>query len=145
MMVDIVDDVVEHAGRQIEMEAPGSIAGLVEIDGASLLEPGAIEAVAGVTPAHSGGEGGKTFVQAGSDPRDYPYFVHEGTGIYGAYGTPITVPAPGFMQIDFPDGRVRTRQIEGQPAQPYVERAFEDTAEFVPVRLASAKLPSGGT
>ena len=145
MTVDIVDDVVEHAGAAVRERAPGSIAGLVEQHGATVLDPGIIHGVVGVTPAHEGGERGKTFVQTGSDPRDYPFYVHQGTGVFGEFGTPITVPSPGFMQIDFPDGRVRTRQVEGQRPQPFVEEAFEETADWIPIRLASARLPSGGT
>lgn len=144
MASDLVDDLSEYASDRIKEHAPGGIFHLVEVSGSSPVDPGVFEAVAGVTPAHGEGDEIRTF-GGRSNPDDYPFFVDQGTGIHGEFGRPIEVAPPGFMQIDFEDGRVRTHSIRGQQPQEYVKESYRETLAYAPIRIGASKLPSGGS
>lgn len=66
-------------------------------------------------------------VQSGTRDQDAQSFaVHDGSGIYGPTGRPIFA-RPGNVLVFEIDGRtVFRRQVKGQRAKQYIERAFED-------------------
>lgn len=76
---------------------------------------------------------------------DHAIWVHEGTGIYGPTGQMITAHNPdGFMTFPasrwptaiFKRAHYRFKEVKGQPANPYLVRAFfKIDNTYVPVRL----------
>lgn len=146
MLVDLVNDIAEHAHDELEVLAPGQIGtSLIGLNRAHSPEPGVIRAVAGVERDLSDedaltGEGG-----LGSDPADYPVYVEVGSGVFGPIGQPIR-SIPGHpMVIQFPEGKIFTETVLGQHPQHYAQRAYENTVRWIPERLTTSRLPSGGT
>lgn len=146
MLTDLVGDITDHAAEELRTLAPGTIgAELIGTDEPHLPDQGAIVGVAGVLPDISEEMNLGAIRGLGSDPADYPVFVELGTGIFGEYERPIQVMPGHVMVIPFPDGKVFTRSIAGQPGQHYAERAYENTIQWIPGRLTTRHLPSGGT
>lgn len=57
----------------------------------------------------------------------YAKFVHDGTGIYGPTGRPITAKKPGGVLHFFWNGReVFMRSVKGQRARPFLRNAGRD-------------------
>jgi hypothetical protein len=132
---DLVGDTVDFSADRLRAHAPGGIDALVESDRPSADVLGPIEGVAGVLPDITQ----ETFNRGlGSDPADYPVFVDVGTGIFGERGTPIRTIPGHVMVIDFPEGKLFTNVIRGQPGQHYSDRAFEETVGWLPGRLEVA-------
>lgn len=145
MLVDLVSDIAEHAGDELRVHAPGSISELVGVDQAHRPEVGVITARAGVFPDLSEENATGAVRGLGSDPADFPVFVEVGTGVFGELGEPIH-SIPGHpMVINFPDGKVFTQTVLGQPAQHYARESYENTIRWIPERLRTGRLPSGGT
>lgn len=126
-LLNLVDDTVDYAARQLRRHAPGEIDALVTADGPQ-GEPqtGIIEGMAGVLPdlqeeiAHPRG--------LGSSPADYPFYVDVGTGIFGEFGRLITAfPGSVMGPIEFRGRMIYPRSIKGQPAQDYSGEAHRDT------------------
>lgn len=94
------------------------------------------------------GEGGR-FVKGTFDPRQeeiyravitvaeepkHAKWVHDGTGVYGPTGNPITARNPdGYMVFHksrWPTAKIlvrthyRFKSVQGQPAQPYLDQAY---------------------
>jgi hypothetical protein len=131
----LVDDISDFAAERLRVHAPGRIDQLVDAAHDLPGEAGAIEATAGVIPDITEGNFNRGL---GSDPADWPVFVDVGTGVYGAHGSPIR-SIPGNVMVFEADGqRIFARQIKGQPAQHYSDRAFEDTVGWTPARIELA-------
>lgn len=139
MTRELVSDIAEHAAEEIRALAPGRIKGFVDFVPERFPEPGTVEAWAGVTPANISSEG-KTQVQIGSDPADYPWYVEAGTGEHGEFGTAITVPPGNVMVFPYKGSTVFARSVKGQEPQRYVERSYENTIAWVPAKLATLNI-----
>jgi hypothetical protein len=145
MVSDLIDDIAEHAESELRELAPGEIGlELVGLRDSKVLEPGVLEAIAGVHPDLN-----DALLDSprglDSDPADYPVFVDQGTGVFGDRGKVIRMMPGHFMVINFPDGKVFTKTVQGQPAQKFSERAYENTIRWTPRRLATMRLHSGAT
>lgn len=61
----------------------------------------------------------------------YRWYVHDGTGIYGERGVPITPVYAQFLKFEY-DGRlIITRSVKGQEPNPFYERAVETTEKSI--------------
>lgn len=63
----------------------------------------------------------------------YPYWVHEGTGVYGPYGQPIRPVRARYMVFRWKGEWRRMRRVRGQPGQKFLVRFFEAIAAKLPV------------
>ena len=62
----------------------------------------------------------------------YPYWVHEGTGVYGSYGQPIRPIRAQYMVFRWKGKRRRMRMVRGQPGQKFLVKFFEAVAAKLP-------------
>jgi len=63
----------------------------------------------------------------------YPWYVHEGTGIYGPKNMPIKPKKMPFLQWRTCDGRWhRAKEIRGQRPQPFLDDAITKVLPEVP-------------
>jgi hypothetical protein len=138
MMIDVTGDISSHAAAELKVNAPGRIKNLVGDDEPIVPEPGIVEAVAGIEPEVTEETFGRGIQ---SDPADFPVYVEKGTGVYGEYARPITVPPGIVMVFHWAGKKIFTRSVEGQRAQHYAEHSYEETLGWVPSRLQRARLP----
>lgn len=73
----------------------------------------------------------------------YALFVHEGTGIYGPTGMPITPVSASVLVFQGDAGMVFAKSVSGSPPNPYVDRAMDRTSERID-EFASMALDSVG-
>jgi len=70
-------------------------------------------------------ESGIPVVRVGTNV-NYSMYVHEGTGIYGPRHAPIRPRHAKLLRFTAEDGTiVFTKQVKGQPARPFLERALQ--------------------
>lgn len=63
---------------------------------------------------------------------EYALWVHDGTGVYGPQGQPITPVSANALVFEGEDGSlVVTRSVLGQEPNPYADRALTVTADRV--------------
>lgn len=135
MLYELVDAIAFHASDQLRIHAPGHISELVDTDLATEVEPHHFHAAAGVTPGES-----KFVSRRGSRRADYPLYVEGGTGVYGETGSPIlAVPRHLMGPIDFEGRDIFLSSIQGQHAQHYAERSFEEAVSWTPARIELSK------
>lgn len=64
-------------------------------------------------------------------------WVHNGTGIYGPHQSPIVPTRKPYLVFQGRYGKVVTRSVRGQPAQPFLLQAYRvANRSYVPFRLA---------
>ena len=72
----------------------------------------------------------------------YALFVHEGTGIYGQTGQPITPVSAQVLRFEVSGDVVFATSVSGQEANPYADRALENargrTEEFMAIAMENA-------
>jgi hypothetical protein len=95
-----------------------------------------IEASFGVQPVSRAtrGEGGR-FTGSKPGARNYPLWVHEGTGLYGRLHRLITPRRASHMVFVGRTGFVRKRTIRGQKPQPYMTEAYADARAYIDAHL----------
>ena len=59
----------------------------------------------------------------------YAVFVHDGTGIYGERGVPITPRHAEFMRFEYNGRIIFAKSVKGQEPNPFYDRAKETTEE----------------
>lgn len=136
-LVELSDDLAFFAAGRLATHAPGNIHELVDVSLATELDPGVIEAGAGVTRARGIGDPNRG---RDSNPQDYPVFVDQGTGIYGERRSPIYA-TPGTLMgpIEWMGRDIFIHSFKGQIAQHFSDRAFEDTVRYTPERIELSK------
>lgn len=136
-MGDLLDEGARVGAQSIEFYAPeGASHGLkraVSSQAASLQADGGLEARAGVGEVR--GLPGDRLGPTKENYAAYPYYVHEGTGIYGIFHRPIRPVRSRFMRFVGRTGLVFARTVRGQRPQPYVAEAFADVIVFVEQRI----------
>lgn len=55
----------------------------------------------------------------------YRWWVHDGTGIYGETGTPITPVTAKFLRFEWNGKIIYTKSVRGQEPNPYYDRAID--------------------
>jgi hypothetical protein len=64
-------------------------------------------------------------------------WVHNGTGIYGPHRSPIVPRSKPYLVFHGRLGKVVTKSVRGQPAQPFLLQAYRvANRSYVPFRLA---------
>lgn len=61
----------------------------------------------------------------------YAIFVHDGTGIYGDRGIPITPNHAQFMRFEYNGRIIYAKSVKGQEPNPFYDRAKETTDEKI--------------
>lgn len=72
---------------------------------------------------------------ADGDKTAYPYYVHEGTGLYGKLSRLIRPRRAKAMRWVGRTGLMFAKTTKGQRPQPYVGEAFQDLQSYIPQRL----------
>lgn len=90
-----------------------------------------IEARFGVQPVLPRGAGGRFVTGA----RNYPLWVHEGTGLYGHFRRAITPRRAKAMVFVGRTGLVKTKSVRGQKPQPYMATAYDDAKNYIEAHL----------
>jgi hypothetical protein len=119
-----------------ELNAPKDTRRLVsEIhrDDADHTASGAIQARVGVSPVERLARGG--LGPMNEKESDYPFFVHQGTGIYGAARALIRPKRAKAMLFFGRTGLVVARTVRGQKPQPYMGEAFHESLIYIPHAL----------
>lgn len=57
----------------------------------------------------------------------YASWVHNGTGIFGPYGTPIVPKKAKVLAFKVGGKMIFARSVKGQPANPFVQRTIDST------------------
>lgn len=95
-----------------------------------------IEASFGVNPVSRATRGaGGRFTGSTSGARNYPLWVHEGTGLYGRLHRLITPRRARYMRFVGHTGLVFARTTKGQRPQPYMLEGFEDASRYIEAHL----------
>lgn len=111
-----------------ELNAPKKtkkLMGGIERDKADKMNSGAIQAAVGVQPV------------AVNSPanEDYPYFVHQGTGLFGKYHKLIRPVRAKAMVFFGRTGWVVAKTVKGQRPQPYMGDAFHELQTIIPHQI----------
>lgn len=95
-----------------------------------------IEARFGVQPVSRAtrGERGR-FTGSRPGARNYPLWVHEGTGLYGRLQRLITPRRAPAMVFVGRTGLVVTKTTRGQRPQPYIREAYADARAYIDAHL----------
>jgi hypothetical protein len=95
-----------------------------------------IEASFGVQPVSRAtrGEGGR-FTGSKPGARNYPLWVHEGTGLYGRLHRLIRPRRAKAMVFVGRTGLVITKSVRGQKPQPYMTEAYADARAYIDAHL----------
>lgn len=129
---DVLDESARLGAQSAELYAPkGKSHGLeraISSEHAKMQGDGSLQAVAGVTKVDPSG-----LPDAASE--DYPFMVHEGTGLFGALKRMITPRTAPAMVFPGRTGLVVARRLKGQEPQPFVAEAFVDVNVYLPQRL----------
>lgn len=95
-----------------------------------------VEASFGVGPVSRATRGaGGRFTGSASGARNYPLWVHEGTGLYGHFHRLITPRRAKAMAFVGRTGFVVTKTVRGQRPQPYMQRGYDDARAYVDTHL----------
>lgn len=95
-----------------------------------------IEATFGVQPVSRATRGaGGRFTGSKQGARNYPLWVHEGTGLYGRLHRLITPRRASHMVFVGRTGLVVTRTVRGQRPQPYMAEAYADARAYIDAHL----------
>jgi len=70
----------------------------------------------------------------------YAKWVHDGTGIFGPKGVPITPRKAPFMVFQIDGKWFKKKEVKGQVPQPYLREALEEAElTIIPIRLAELR------
>jgi len=129
---DILNNGASFSEQQMKIYAPGSIRLLADREPARSTSLYAMEATAGIKPG----------TRQGSD-RNYPLFVHKGTGIYNL-DNPRLIRSNrpgGVLAFEKKGEGVKFRQwVRGQKPNPFVYFAYQATKVFMGLRLKQFNL-----
>jgi hypothetical protein len=134
-LADVVNESARLGSMLAKEEAPfrtRALQGAIVFDESDRTPTGAIEAVVGVHRTLRAG------LRLGPDGNEdaYPYYVHEGTGLYGEYNRMIKPTRAKAMTWFDKFGYMRRTRTRGQRPNPYMERAFEELAHsYIPQRI----------
>lgn len=133
-LYEVSDSIVFHESDLLHETAPGRIKALVDYVPVVEERPHYFEGLAGVKPD------GFALPGPGSAKEDYPFYVEEGTGLYGELHS-IIYPLVGTLMGPIEDFGYEywIKSSKGQPGQHYGRRAYEETVAWVPSRLEEAK------
>ncbi len=71
----------------------------------------------------------------------YAKWVHDGTGVYGPRGVPITPRKAPFMVFNVDGKWFKRKTVLGQQPQPFLKEALEDAERtIIPIKLAELRL-----
>lgn len=133
---DLLDEGARIGAASIELYAPERSRGLKRAIGsqaASRQADGGLEARAGVGEVLS--LPGQRLGPTRENYAAYPYYVHEGTGVYGIFHRAIKPVRAHFMRFIGRTGLIYARTVRGQKPQPYVEEAYADVVVFIEQRI----------
>jgi hypothetical protein len=135
-LYEMADKVAFQASDRLIAHAPGNIDDLVRVDLVDQVRPGVFESKAGVVPATFPSYVGRGVT---SDSAEYPVFVDQGSGIYGARRTPVVAPPGNLMgPIRYKGRTIYIKSFKGQIAQHFSDKAFDDTVSWVPAQIELA-------
>ena len=81
----------------------------------------------------------KTELSIPAKPK-YAKWVHDGTGIFGPKGVPITPRKAPFMVFQIDGKWFKKKEVKGQVPQPYLREALEEAElTIIPIRLAELR------
>lgn len=129
----MLDDVARRAQTLAEAAAPKDTTRLVRKISrvpATRQASGVVQARVGVGPINSVGLGVAGPLR--ENQANYPYFVHQGTGIYGALHRMIRPRHALMMRFFGRRGLVFARSVAGQRPQPYIGRAYDGIIPSIP-------------
>lgn len=132
-LVDMLDTIAETAEHEAEMAAPKGTRRLEHAIGrtrASRQPSGAVMAVVGVGEVHGPDLGALGPLR--DKQSAYPFFVHQGTGLFGSKHQVIRPRFARAMRFHGRLGLIVTGSVRGQRPQPYVGRAYEESQAVVP-------------
>lgn len=133
LLHDFMDDVADFAIRSLRKHVPVDTGRTYDHIHRGNVEktPYGYKVEVGILPIE--------MLKKGESP-DYPVFVHEGTGLFGEERHWI-VPQHGNIMVFDVDGgpgnidngghTVFTRNVEGQPAQPYMDTVTAETSDYI--------------
>lgn len=136
-MGDVLDETARLGAQIAESESPrgrgGLIARAISSQHATMQTSGAIQAAVGVKSVSvlAGGRSGPLR----DKQSDYPFFVHEGTGVFGKFHRRITPVRARAMRFIGRSGLVYALSVAGQRPNPYIGRAYEEIQAYIPQRL----------
>lgn len=135
VMGDVLDESARLGADFAKTYAPKGarlgIVGAISSQHATRAATGGLEASAGVARASSRGMS----LGAEGDKTAYPYYVHEGTGLYGKLARLIRPRRAKAMRWVGRTGLIFAKTTKGQQPQPYIKEAFEDLLHYIPQRL----------
>jgi len=161
LLRDAIDDIADAIEIQAKREAPegetgrlklhpvdrddttiGVITGIFAFGGGfTLRAPTTVPGVRG-RPFVRGvgvGEPGRLVVRTVitvADKPEYAKWVHDGTGIYGPYKTPIVPRSAPYLKFRYKGRLWRLPSVKGQKPQPFLREAyFIINRTFVPIRI----------
>lgn len=135
---DLLDEGARVGRQSAEIYAPERTRRLkrrLESHPARREPTGALEAQVGIGEIHElpGGRTGPLL----ENQSLYPLYVHEGTGLFGAYHRLIRPRRAKVMRFVGRTGMVHAKTVRGQQPQPYMAEAFEDVYAYVRARIDS--------
>jgi hypothetical protein len=68
----------------------------------------------------------------------YRWWVHDGTGIYGETGQPITPVTAKFLRFEWHGEIIYTKSVRGQKPNPYYDRAIESEKDTISKYIGEA-------
>ena len=81
----------------------------------------------------------KTELSVPKEPK-YAKWVHDGTGVYGPRGVPITPRKAPFMVFQIDGKWFHKKSVQGQQPQPYLRDAVEEAqTTIIPIKLAELR------
>ena len=132
-LADMVDDITEFNVGLLRVNAPGRIRELADRSLAVTDFEGVISGSSGIEPeiTHASLRRG-----LGSDPSDFPVYVEERTGVFGARGTVIqSIPGHVMGPVFYQGRNIYIRSFKGQPGQHYARHSYEQTLAWLPGKL----------
>jgi hypothetical protein len=97
----------------------------------------------GIVPSTAGQTFDKVLITLPDHPH-YAKFVHNGTGIYGTFHTPIVPRKAKLLKFTYHGITYRRPWVYGQQANPYLQNAFlYVNRTYIPARIEKLRLEIG--
>lgn len=135
-LADLLDEAARVGQQSAEIYAPERARRLkrkLESVPANRDLGGDLEARVGVGRVHE--FPGRLGLPVSEGAEMYPLYVHEGTGLFGAFHRMIRPRRAKRMRFPGRTGIVYAKAVQGQQPQPYMKDAFEDVTSYVRARL----------